>query len=119
MPPAVASEAIVLVSAISAQGTKGVIDSRAAAHERRGGARKRGPGTQSLRLTRSRLFYIHRAVSAASDPAIGRSFWEAIGPRRAGRVGRLQLLVDLVIVAWLIWLFDAINNLAPVRQGWL
>jgi hypothetical protein len=65
---------------------------------------------------RSRLFYIHRAVSAASDPAIGRSFWETIGPRRAGRVGRLQLLGDLVIVAWLIWLFDAINNLAPVRQ---
>ena len=74
-----------------------------------------GPGTQSL-LTRPRLFYIHRAVSAASNPAIGRSFWEAIGPRRSGWVGRLQLLGDLVIVAWLIWLFDAINNLAPVRQ---
>ena len=74
-----------------------------------------GHGTQSL-LTRPRLFYIHRAVSAASNPAIGRSFWEAIGPRRSGRVGRLQLLLDLVIVAWLIWLFDAINNLAPVRQ---
>ncbi|HEY1450331.1 MAG TPA: phosphatase PAP2 family protein [Solirubrobacteraceae bacterium] len=27
------------------------------------------------------------------------------------------LLVDLLVVAWLIWLFDAINNLAPVRQG--
>jgi hypothetical protein len=26
-------------------------------------------------------------------------------------------LLDLLIVAWLIWLFDAINNLAPVRQG--
>jgi PAP2 superfamily len=27
------------------------------------------------------------------------------------------LLVDLLVVAWLIWLFDALNNLAPVRQG--
>jgi hypothetical protein len=26
------------------------------------------------------------------------------------------LLVDLLIVAWLCWLFDAINNLEPVRQ---
>jgi PAP2 superfamily len=25
--------------------------------------------------------------------------------------------LDLLIVAWLIWLFDAINNLAPVRQA--
>jgi len=55
-------------------------------------------------------------VSAASDPAIGRSYREAIGPRRAGRAGRLRLLLDLVLVAWLIWLFDAVNNLAPVRQ---
>ncbi len=30
---------------------------------------------------------------------------------------RAWLLVDLLIVAWLIWLFDAINNLAPVRQA--
>jgi hypothetical protein len=29
---------------------------------------------------------------------------------------RIWLAVDLLIVAWLIWLFDAINNLAPVRQ---
>jgi diacylglycerol O-acyltransferase / wax synthase len=29
---------------------------------------------------------------------------------------RLWLALDLLIVAWLIWLFDAINNLAPVRQ---
>jgi hypothetical protein len=27
------------------------------------------------------------------------------------------LLLDLLVVTWLIWLFDAINNLAPVRQG--
>jgi hypothetical protein len=30
---------------------------------------------------------------------------------------RLWLLVDLLVVAWLIWLFDALNNLAPVRQS--
>lgn len=61
------------------------------------------------------------AVSAASDttggPASGRSLREALGPRREGRIGRLQLLGDLVLVAWLCWLFDAINNLAPVRQA--
>ena len=27
------------------------------------------------------------------------------------------LAIDLLIVAWLCWLFDAINNLAPVRQA--
>ncbi|HUA75066.1 MAG TPA: phosphatase PAP2 family protein [Solirubrobacteraceae bacterium] len=27
------------------------------------------------------------------------------------------LSLDLLIVAWLCWLFDALNNLAPVRQG--
>jgi xanthine/uracil permease len=26
------------------------------------------------------------------------------------------MLLDLLLLAWLIWLFDAINNLAPVRQ---
>ena len=30
---------------------------------------------------------------------------------------RAWLLVDLLVVAWLIWLFDALNNLAPVRQA--
>ncbi len=29
---------------------------------------------------------------------------------------RAWLALDLLIVAWLIWLFDAINNIAPVRQ---
>jgi len=28
-----------------------------------------------------------------------------------------MLLLDVILVAWLIWLFDAVNNLAPVRQG--
>ena len=30
---------------------------------------------------------------------------------------QLWLALDLLIVAWLCWLFDAINNLAPVRQA--
>jgi PAP2 superfamily len=29
----------------------------------------------------------------------------------------MRLLPDLLVISWLIWLFDAINNLAPVRQG--
>jgi hypothetical protein len=33
-------------------------------------------------------------------------------PRQLG-----WLALDLLIVAWLCWLFDAINNLAPVRQA--
>lgn len=47
-----------------------------------------------------------------------------LAPRPASLVSRLRdrreqawLLVDLLIVAWLCWLFDATNNLAPVRQG--
>jgi hypothetical protein len=36
-----------------------------------------------------------------------------LGERRQ----RAWLLVDLLVLAWLIWLFDALNNLAPVRQG--
>jgi PAP2 superfamily len=42
----------------------------------------------------------------------------AIEPRREGLRGRSRvlLMLDLMLVAWLIWLFDAVNNLAPVRQ---
>jgi hypothetical protein len=36
--------------------------------------------------------------------------------RLQSRSARLWLLVDLLIVAWLCWLFDWVNNLAPVRQ---
>jgi hypothetical protein len=52
----------------------------------------------------------------ASDP-IDRSFSSpTIETRWAGLRGRSHLLFDLLLVAWLIWLFDAVNNLAPVRQ---
>jgi hypothetical protein len=37
--------------------------------------------------------------------------------RLSDRRERGWLLIDLLVVAWLIWLFDALNNLAPVRQG--
>jgi hypothetical protein len=37
--------------------------------------------------------------------------------RLGERHERVWLLVDLLVVAWLIWLFDALNNLAPVRQS--
>jgi hypothetical protein len=56
-------------------------------------------------------------MSVASDPATGRSFSPAaIGISREGRGRGLFVLLDLSLVAWLIWLFDAVNNLAPVRQ---
>jgi PAP2 superfamily len=48
-----------------------------------------------------------RRVSAAAQ----------LTQRLSDRRGRVWLLVDLLVVAWLIWLFDALNNLAPVRQG--
>ncbi|HEY2216052.1 MAG TPA: hypothetical protein VGH21_01065, partial [Solirubrobacteraceae bacterium] len=46
--------------------------------------------------------------SAAARPSLAK--------RLRDRREQAWLLVDLLVVAWLIWLFDAINNLAPVRQ---
>lgn len=46
-----------------------------------------------------------------------RSSSRAALARRLRDLGEcIWLAIDLLIVAWLIWLFDAINNLAPVRQ---
>jgi hypothetical protein len=87
----VASEAIVLVSAIAAQ---------------------------AIEAPPQRAFGINRPVGAASQLPMRRSHVAmALARRLRTRRARLWLLVDLLIVAWLIWLFDAINNLAPVRQG--
>jgi hypothetical protein len=56
-------------------------------------------------------------MSVASDPATSRSLSPAaLGLSREGRGRGLSVLLDLALVAWLIWLFDAVNNLAPVRQ---
>lgn len=40
-----------------------------------------------------------------------------LSQRLSGRRARVWLLIDVLVVAWLIWLFDALNNLALVRQG--
>lgn len=48
-----------------------------------------------------------------SGPSVATRLAQRLGERRE----RVWLLVDLLVVAWLIWLFDALNNLAPVRQG--
>jgi hypothetical protein len=68
-------------------------------------------------------FGINRAVGAASEtpsaiPPPGRFPAAArLTHRLRDRRERAWLLIDLLVVAWLIWLFDALNNLAPVRQG--
>jgi len=88
----VASEAIVLVSAISRQASE-----------------------SPHRLERCGLI---ASVAAASQPAGRRPAAQAALARRLrDRRQQLWLLLDLLIVAWLCWLFDAINNLAPVRQA--
>jgi hypothetical protein len=57
-------------------------------------------------------------VGTASQLPTRRSLTSAaFGRRLHSRRDRITLLVDLLLVAWLIWLFDAINNLAPVRQA--
>jgi hypothetical protein len=57
-------------------------------------------------------------VAAASESAGGRPASPAALARRLrDRRQQLWLLVDVLIVAWLCWLFDATNNLAPVRQA--
>jgi len=57
-------------------------------------------------------------VGAARQSTSGRSPAPvSVGERLLDRRERAWLLVDLLIVAWLCWLFDAINNLAPVRQA--
>jgi hypothetical protein len=47
--------------------------------------------------------------------------WSVTSPvrwrERQTRGWLLRALPDLIVLGWLIWLFDAINNLAAVRQG--
>jgi hypothetical protein len=64
------------------------------------------------------VVWLNRSVAAASEPAGERPASPAALVRRLrDRRQQLWLLVDLLIVAWLCWLFDAMNNLAPVRQA--
>jgi hypothetical protein len=61
---------------------------------------------------------INRAVGAASQTTSqGQLAPLPLGRRLRDRREQAWLLIDLLIVAWLCWLFDAINNLAPVRQA--
>jgi hypothetical protein len=55
-------------------------------------------------------------VVASQTPRSHRAIPGRLGSLRE-RGEQLRLALDLLLVAWLIWLFDAINNLAPVRQG--
>ncbi len=63
-------------------------------------------------------FGINRTMGAASERVgDGQLSPLSLGRRlRSGRE-RLWLALDVLVVVWLIWLFDAINNLASVRQG--
>jgi len=57
-------------------------------------------------------------VGAASELDSSRSLSApSTAPRSRSWAARLRPLLDLALVAWLIWLFDAVNNLAPVRQA--
>jgi hypothetical protein len=57
-------------------------------------------------------------MAASSEVTADRRLLGApLGQRLQDRREQLWLLIDLLIVAWLCWLFDAINNLAPVRQA--
>jgi hypothetical protein len=73
--------------------------------------------------SRRRRSGINRAVGAASEtpsasyPRGRPSAAAQLTQRLSDGRERAWLLVDLLVVAWLIWLFDALNNLAPVRQG--
>ncbi len=62
--------------------------------------------------------WLNRLVAATSElPSTQRSSPTPIARRLREPRQRLWLALDLLIVAWLIWLFDALNNLAPVRQA--
>jgi membrane-associated phospholipid phosphatase len=54
----------------------------------------------------------------AREEDVGRS-WQQRALRRLTRRrdGRAPLWIELAIVAWLFWLYDVINNLAPIRHA--
>jgi hypothetical protein len=54
---------------------------------------------------------VERLGEARSTPLA--RIWRRVG-RRAD--GRPPLWIELLIVAWLFWLYDVINNFAPVRE---
>jgi hypothetical protein len=63
------------------------------------------------------MICINRAMTAASEATSPRlPLAQPLHLRLRRHRERAWLALDLLIVAWLCWLFDAINNLAPVRQ---
>lgn len=56
-------------------------------------------------------------VAASGLTGKRRNRFGALAQRLQSRQAQLWLLLDVLVLAWLIWLFDALNNLAPVRQG--
>jgi len=56
---------------------------------------------------------VERAAGTDGTPAL-RS-WRGRLLRLGRRDGRAPLLVELAVIAWLFWLYDVINNLAPTR----
>jgi hypothetical protein len=63
------------------------------------------------------MICINRAMTAASEATSPRlPLAQPLHLRLRRHREQAWLALDLLIVAWLCWLFDAINNLAPVRQ---
>jgi hypothetical protein len=60
---------------------------------------------------------INRTMNVASGATSARrSPLDSLAYRLRDRREQAWLAVDLLLVAWLCWLFDAINNIAPVQQ---
>jgi hypothetical protein len=55
---------------------------------------------------------VHRTPLQRLPSAMG-GLWRRVGRRRDGRA---PLWIELAIIAWLFWLYDVINDFAPVRQ---
>jgi hypothetical protein len=60
---------------------------------------------------------VERSTGAGGAPVsvAERRSWRRLVPRLRRRDGRAPLLVELGVIAWLFWLYDVVNNLAPTR----
>jgi PAP2 superfamily len=60
--------------------------------------------------------FVAEPVSSAPPPAPAPAavrVWRRVGRRQDGRT---PLWIELLVIGWLFWLYDVINNWAPVRQ---
>lgn len=55
-------------------------------------------------------------TTVSESPGVQQPLGESLVRRLRSRREQAWLALDLLIVAWLCWLFDAINNIAPVKQ---